>query len=121
MATVNVSSPKFTINAANTYVLGTPMAAGFGTVVVFITNDGTLAGATITVKARPTGTAAAFVPVPYTARYVTSAVGTDASANTALSLDTLILVNAEGQDIALDVTGTVTGSASAYVARVYGR
>lgn len=111
-------------NEDNTYVFGDASDGFVGTLAIQIFER--VAGtATFTVQARsrmvPTGQATpAFQPIPYLALSlggVAQAGGTYATA--ALAADALILVQATGLDIALDVNWT-DGEWDIYVSRVEG-
>jgi hypothetical protein len=112
MANVPVVGRSFKIDGANRYILGKASKGLVSMWLIQIINDNTLAGHTITIMQRVEG--GVFVPIPYRKRYLTSLVGDDSVVNVAVALDALIKVDASGGEIAIDVTGSITGSATVY-------
>jgi hypothetical protein len=108
MATVQISGPKFTIDAASAYQLGGAGEAVTGTVVIQCTVSA-FVGTGLIVKARKKGSAtAALVPIPYVRRSLAGAASDDTVVSAALTGSFLIKVDASGLDIFLDATGGYT-------------
>jgi hypothetical protein len=123
MAEVNNSRFPLTIQTGmgtNTYILGDAGSGVVSTTIVAVetTSAGTVA---ITVKARPRGTAAAFVPIEYLALCVagTAAAGGTYSGAALAGGGDLIHIPSSGMDIALDVVFTA-GVHVIYVGKVVG-
>ncbi len=117
MATI-VASGKFTINASDTYIIGSPDALTGGSLTVQIVNDATLS-ASIVVSARSLqgdalSDGVAFVPIVYKKLYLNGSVGDGTLASTAITTNSLIEIPASGMQVALVVTYT-SGSGSCYV------
>lgn len=119
MADVQTNGHHFKINGANDYYLGNGDIGVVATFAIHIVNDNSLAGATITVKARSSNKAAADagvapLAVPYLPYNVNGAAGAGTLVTTGITTNSFILVPATGATIVLSVAGSVTGSASVY-------
>lgn len=113
MANINIVGNSFKIdNTVQGYNLGNGAAYKVSTKVIQLIGASNV-GFTIVVKGRITGTANAFVPIPYRKRYLNGAVGDDTFVSTTITTDSLIEVNADGIDILLDVTAATSGSFAA--------
>lgn len=63
---------------------------------------------TITVKSRRRNSGNPFVALPYTARFLNGAAGTDAKVTTGITTDSIIDIDATDLDIVLDTTAAYT-------------
>lgn len=118
MANKSVPTPnKFTINSADTYILGRPSHENVGTWAIMLVSS-SFSG-TVRVKSRAMGKDAdtdtvTFVQVPYLKRYLNGSVADDSLVSTDITDTSLILVPASGQAIALDCTTFNSGSFTVY-------
>lgn len=111
MATTNVTSKTWTLDANDTYVIrhGQLEKRPYTLILHMVdsSDDGSYA-----VSARPQGSAAAtaFVPIPYQSLYLNGSVGTGALVDDAITGSSMIAVEADGMEVALVRTGGSTGS-----------
>lgn len=118
MANQTPTARKFTISAADAFYLGDASDGRVGTHAVMLVSS-SFSGS-VTVKARIRGSDAATdavtpVAVPYLARYLNGAVGSDSIVTTAITGTSLILVPSSGQVPVLDCTSYTSGTLTAYV------
>lgn len=67
-------------------------------------------GVSMTVTGRARETANPFLAIPYIARYLNGAVGTDAVVSTAITSDSIISIISDGLEIGLNFTSVGAGS-----------
>lgn len=98
----------FTINAADTYIIGGDSTGQVSTLTIELTSV-SFSGS-LTVKARKAGTTQTPVAIPYKSRYLNGSVSTDGNLTTAITTTSLIEVDAAGLDVVVDCTSFVSGS-----------
>jgi hypothetical protein len=112
-------SKPFTINTNEDYELGGLGSGRTGKMSIHLLKVASFDG-TITVKARGTGSGAAYAAIPYTKKHLNGAVADDTKVSTGITDTSIIEVDCAGLDICLTCASRTVDSMSVTVNKCQG-